>query len=189
MADLVPVCIQHSRRVGALSAAGANSTSTCSGAGAELWPGAPIPIVALRLLAWSPDAVALKAPLKIWETGEVSAKWRKGYKVSDIWKFQAFRILNCAKTNLKIQSHFSPFLVHTLFHPPEDLFWFYRSTGCQGGCTTVACKGRRCETKWENSNFELQLFFFGKSKQTNLLNIFMLQVENPLLLTITITLC
>lgn len=53
-----------SRWVVALPAAGAHSSSTRSGAGAQLGPGAPVPIVALRLLAGSPDAVALEAPLQ-----------------------------------------------------------------------------------------------------------------------------
>lgn len=53
-----------SRWVVALPAAGAHSSSTCSGAGPQLGPGAPVPIVALRLLAGSPDAVALEAPLR-----------------------------------------------------------------------------------------------------------------------------
>lgn len=52
-----------SRWVAALSVAGANSSSTRSGARAKLWPGAPVPIVALRLLAGFPDTVALEAPL------------------------------------------------------------------------------------------------------------------------------
>lgn len=53
-----------SRWVVALSAAGANSSSTRSGAGTQLGPGAPVPIVALRLLAGSPDAVTFEAPLQ-----------------------------------------------------------------------------------------------------------------------------
>lgn len=62
--------------------------------------------------------------------------------------------LNC--NSKQIQRDFPPFPVRTLFHPPEDLFWFYKSTGCRGDCTTVACKGRTFETEWEESHFELE---------------------------------
>lgn len=62
--------LRDSRRVVALSAAGANATSTRSGAGAKLCPGTPAPVVSLRLLAGSPDAVALKAPLQWRATGK-----------------------------------------------------------------------------------------------------------------------
>lgn len=62
-----------------------------------------------------------------------------------------------AQKDLKWKLIFSPpSLGHTLFHPPEGLSWFYRSTGCRGDCTTAACRGRRFETKWGNSNFEPQ---------------------------------
>lgn len=59
-----------SRRVVALSAAGADAASACPGARAELGPGSPAPVVSLRLLAGPPDAVALKAPLRERGMGE-----------------------------------------------------------------------------------------------------------------------
>lgn len=55
--------------------------------------------------------------------------------------------------------------MHTLCHPLEGLFWFYKSTGYQGGCTTVACKGHRFETEWGNKDYlniaEQQGHFFN----------------------------
>lgn len=83
---------QHSRWVVALPVAGADPTAARSGAGAELRPGAPTPIVALRLLAGSPDAVALEAPLKSSHRQEERSK-KPRLKDGDIWKHRDFLLL------------------------------------------------------------------------------------------------
>lgn len=86
--------------------------------------------MALRLLAGSPDAVTLEAPL------------RRGRGRENTYLKRSAR----ANYSKPPPRHLSPFPAHTPFHPLEDLFWFYRSTGCQGDCTTAACRDRRYET-------------------------------------------
>lgn len=100
-----------SRRVVALPAAGANAASARSGAGAKLRPGTPAPVVSLRLLAGSPDAVALKAPLRWRATG-------KRVTFATVSVYLLVSILN-ARSNLRLRL---PFLVHTLCHPPGGPF-------------------------------------------------------------------
>lgn len=91
-------------------------------------------------------------------------------------------------TAKQIQKHFTPFLVHTRFHPLVVLFLFYKSTGCQDGCTTAACKGRRFETEWGNSNFELELFSSDTemSKHSHWFSVIIPQEENPPLLSLNL---
>ena len=84
-----------------------------------------------------------------WSTTKIIPQ--TGRKVITLWfSLTSFhqrtpRCYYCTSTS-EFKTFFLPFLVRTPSRPPEDLFWSYKSTGCRGGCTTVACRGRRSET-------------------------------------------